>query len=137
MQNRKEDLITVMREELIKKGYFPTDDMLEELWQVYEDCQEWADNIMTTGASEDEVIDFVRESPCVQEVFSDLITINVTHAKIQRVDRQFKVTKEQLRDIEEGENIFYDIMNAEIENGTIDYDYSIRYPDGKIIVPWD
>ena len=59
----------IMKECLEARGYNPTDDDIEELSQIYEDCQEWSeDGDMLTGNSYDEIEDFVKHSPCVDEV---------------------------------------------------------------------
>ena len=59
----------IMKDCLETRGYKVTEEKLDELLDIYEDCQEWDENEMITGNSYDEVEDFVRHSPCVNEVF--------------------------------------------------------------------
>lgn len=64
-----EELKDIMRECLETRGYIVTDEKLDELYSIYEDCQEWDDNDeMLTGDSYSEVEDFVKHSSCVDEV---------------------------------------------------------------------
>ena len=59
----------IMKECLQTRGYNPTDDQIEELVDIYEDCQEWSeDGFMLTGNSYDEIEDFVKHSRCIDEV---------------------------------------------------------------------
>ena len=64
-----EDLKQIMKECLETRGYEVSDEKLAELWEIYEDCQTWDDGEMVTGNTYDEVEDFVKHSPCVDEVF--------------------------------------------------------------------
>ena len=63
------ELRGIMRECLESRGYDATDNNLEELFDVYQDCQEWDNDEMLTGNTYDEVEDFVKHSPCVDEIF--------------------------------------------------------------------
>ena len=64
-------LKNIMKDCLETRGYEVTEDKLNELFDIYEDCQEWNDNEMITGNTYDEVEDFVKHSPCVDEVFEE------------------------------------------------------------------
>lgn len=65
-----DELKDIMKDCLETRGYEVTEDKLDELFDIYEDCQEWDDNDeMITGNTYDEVEDFVRHSSCVDEVF--------------------------------------------------------------------
>jgi hypothetical protein len=60
---------TTMKDCLETRGYNPTDEQLDELVEVYMDCQEWDSNDnMITGRSFDEIDDFVRHSSSVDEI---------------------------------------------------------------------
>lgn len=63
-----EELKEIMRECLETRGYMVSDEQLDELFSIYEDCQEWDDDEMLTGDSYLEVEDFVKHSSCVDEV---------------------------------------------------------------------
>lgn len=63
------ELKDIMKDCLETRGYEVTEDKLDELYEIYEDCQEWDDDEMITGNSYDEVEDFVKHSYCVNEVF--------------------------------------------------------------------
>ena len=59
----------IMKECLQTRGYDPTDEQIEILADIYEDCQEWSeDGEMLTGNSYDEIEDFVRHSSMIDEV---------------------------------------------------------------------
>lgn len=65
-----DELKQVMKECLETEGYEVSEDKLEELWGTYQDCQLWNDDgEMSTGNTFDEVEDFVKYSPCVNDVF--------------------------------------------------------------------
>ena len=53
------------------RGYDVTESKLDELYEIYEDCQVWEGDKMTTGNSYDEVEDFVKHSRCVDEIFKE------------------------------------------------------------------
>ena len=63
------ELKAIMKECLEAKGYEVIESKLDELFQIYQDCQEWNEDCMTSGLSYDEIEDFVKHSPCVDEVF--------------------------------------------------------------------
>lgn len=63
------ELKDIMKDCLETRGYEVTEDKLDELFEIYEDCQEWDDDEMITGNTYDEVEDFVKHSSCVDEVF--------------------------------------------------------------------
>ena len=63
------ELKDIMKDCLKTRGYKVTEDKLDELFEIYEDCQEWDDDEMITGNTYDEVEDFVKHSSCVDEVF--------------------------------------------------------------------
>jgi hypothetical protein len=67
-ENGKNDLKEIMRELLETRGYAVTDEKINELFDVYEDCQEWEDDQMLSGNTYDEVEDFVKHSSCVDEI---------------------------------------------------------------------
>ena len=60
----------IMRDCLEIRGYEVTEAKLDELYDIYEDCQEWDNDKMLTGNSYDEVEDFVKHSSCVDEIFT-------------------------------------------------------------------
>ena len=60
----------IMRDCLEIRGYDVTEEKLDELYDIYEDCQEWNDEEMLTGNSYVEVEDFVKHSRMVDEVFT-------------------------------------------------------------------
>lgn len=61
----------IMKDCLETRGYEVTDEQLDELYTIYEDCQEWDIDIMLTGKSYDEVEDFVKHSSAVVEIFHE------------------------------------------------------------------
>ena len=67
MKKQKE----IMKECLETRGYFVTDEKLDELWEIYEDCQEWNGEKMVTGNSYDEIEDFVKHSSSVDKIFEN------------------------------------------------------------------
>lgn len=73
---KEKNLQTILRDCLETRGYEVTEEKLAELYGIYENCQEWDDGEMLTGQSYDEVEDFVKHSPCVDEVFQKPVTLN-------------------------------------------------------------
>ena len=65
------NLKEIMRDCLEIRGYEVTEEKLNELYDIYEDCQEWADDKMLTGNTYDEVEDFVKHSSLVDEIFDN------------------------------------------------------------------
>lgn len=65
--------------------------------------------------------------------------IEITMEQTKRVAMEFDVTEEQLENIKNGENPFFDEMKNEIENGNpdLEYDYSVCDEVGRTIVDWD
>lgn len=63
------ELKDIMKDCLETRGYEVTEDKLDELFEIYEDCQEWDNDEMITGNTYDEVEDFVKHSSCVNEIF--------------------------------------------------------------------
>ena len=65
----EETIKEIMKDCLTIRGYDPSDEQLDELVEVYTDCQEWDDNDnMVTGKSYDEIDDFVRHSAEVDRI---------------------------------------------------------------------
>lgn len=64
-----DNLKSIMRDCLEIRGYQVTENKLNELFDIYEDCQLWEDEKMITGTTYDEVEDFIKHSSCVDEVF--------------------------------------------------------------------
>ena len=65
------NLKEIMQDCLEIRGYEVTEEKLNDLYDIYEDCQEWEDEKMLTGNSYDEVEDFVRHSSSVDEMFDN------------------------------------------------------------------
>lgn len=63
------NLKDIMRDCLEVRGYQVTENKLNELFDIYEDCQLWEDEKMISGTTYDEVEDFIKHSSCVDEVF--------------------------------------------------------------------
>lgn len=65
--------------------------------------------------------------------------IEITMEQTKRVAMEFDVTEEQLENVKNGENPFFDEMKNEIENGNpdLEYDYSVCDEVGRTIVDWD
>ena len=63
------NLKSIMRDCLEVRGYQVTENKLNELFDIYEDCQLWEDEKMISGTTYDEVEDFIKHSSCVDEVF--------------------------------------------------------------------
>lgn len=68
-----EYLKSVMKDGLETRGYMVSEEKLNELYDIYEDCQIWIDGKMISGWSYDEVEDFVKHSSCVDEVFENVL----------------------------------------------------------------
>ena len=66
------DVRKTMKDCLETRGYSPTEDHLDELTDIYIDCQEWDGDEMLTGRTYDEVEDFVRHSTAVDEVIRNV-----------------------------------------------------------------
>lgn len=65
-----ENLRHIMRDRLEYRGFTVTDEKLDEICDIYEDCQEWDDNDnMITGNSYDEIDEFVKRSFEVDRIF--------------------------------------------------------------------
>lgn len=64
------ELKDIMKTCLEARGYEVTESKLNELFTIYQDCQEWNEDMMVSGLSYDEIEDFVKYSPCVNEVFN-------------------------------------------------------------------
>lgn len=65
----EEKIKSIMKDCLEIRGYNPTDEQLNELAEVYMDCQTWDDNDqMVTGRSFDEIEDFIKHSSMVDEI---------------------------------------------------------------------
>lgn len=63
--------------------------------------------------------------------------IKITMKKIQRISKEFEVTKDQLEELKIGINPFEEEMEQEIESGECGYDYAVNDEDGNIIVDWE
>lgn len=64
-----EKIKSIMKDCLETRGYNPTEEQLDELVEIYTDCQEWDENDnMVTGNSYDEIEDFVRHSSEIDRV---------------------------------------------------------------------
>lgn len=62
--------------------------------------------------------------------------VEITMEKRVRVCKEFEVTEEQLELLKLGENPFYDEIEADIESGYEEYDYSVSDEEGNTIVDW-
>ena len=69
MVDTPEYLKAIMKDCLEIRGYTVSEEKLGELYDIYEDCQEWDNDKMISGWSYEEVEDFVKHSSCVDEVF--------------------------------------------------------------------
>lgn len=67
MKKQKE----IMKDCLEIRGYSVTEEKLDELWDIYESCQEWHGEKMVTGTSYDEIEDFIKHSRAVDEIFNE------------------------------------------------------------------
>ena len=68
-EERREALMSMMHGCLQDRGYAPSEEQLEELFGIYEDCQEWDEyDRMVTGNTYGEIEDFVRHSRHVDEM---------------------------------------------------------------------
>ena len=64
----EEKIKSIMKDCLETRGYNPTDEQLDELCEVYMDCQTWVCDAMITGKSFDEIEDFIRHSSEVDRI---------------------------------------------------------------------
>lgn len=64
----EEKIKSIMKDCLEIRGYEPTDEQLDELCEVYMDCQTWVCDVMITGKSFDEIEDFIRHSSEVDKI---------------------------------------------------------------------
>jgi hypothetical protein len=53
------------------RGYHVTEEKLNELWDIYEECHIWSGEEMVTGKSYDEIEDFIKHSRAVDEIFDE------------------------------------------------------------------
>ena len=64
-----EKIKSIIKDCLEIKGYNPTEEQLEELTEIYTDCQEWDDNDnMITGNSYDEIEDFCKNNAEIDNI---------------------------------------------------------------------
>lgn len=92
----EEKLQAIMKDALEAKGYEVTEEKLEEIWGIYEDCQEW--NVigeMTTGFSYDAVVDFVKHSSSVDEVFNEAF-----NTEFEKANEHYKLVTGKYMDAE-------------------------------------
>lgn len=70
MEETRQRIRETMRDRLEYRGYTVTNEKLDELLDIYEDCQEWdaADN-MITGTTYDEIDEFIKRNYAVDEIF--------------------------------------------------------------------
>lgn len=73
-----------------------------------------------------------EELECV--VFDKKKTVEITMEKTMRVSMMVEVTNEQLEQLKNGDNPFYN--DADFESGNIEYDYAVCDEDGEEIVDW-
>ena len=66
----KDMIYNTIKEYLEDKGYNFDESCVNELVEIYEDCQEWNEDTMTTGNSVDEVLDWVKHTSEVDRVCS-------------------------------------------------------------------
>lgn len=71
----------------------------------------------------------------LSEIKDIVTTVEITVEKVVRIAREVKVTQEQLDQLMNGENPFYDEILAELD-GDVEYDYAVNDLNGKEIVPW-
>lgn len=62
------DIKLILKECLEKRDYKPTDEELDELLDIYEDCQSWVGDEMRTGRTYEEVEDYIVHSRTVDEI---------------------------------------------------------------------
>lgn len=63
--------------------------------------------------------------------------IEVTMEKTMRVAKVFDATEAQLQALRDGINPFQKDLEADLENGGVEYDYAVDDEEGRTIVPWD
>lgn len=59
-----------MKDCLEIRGYQTSEEKLEELWEIYEECQEWDNEVMITGKTFNEIEDFIKHSRSVEEILT-------------------------------------------------------------------
>ena len=59
---------SIMKDCLETRGYDPTEEQLDELCEIYMDCQTWDNDEMITGKSFDEIEDFIRHSSEIDRI---------------------------------------------------------------------
>lgn len=92
----EEKLQDIMKDALEARGYEVTEEKLEELWEIYEDCQQWNEiGEMTTGFSYDEVVDFVKHSSSVDEVFNEAF-----NTEFEKANEHYKLVTGKYMDAE-------------------------------------
>lgn len=64
----EEKIKSIMKDCLETRGYEPTEEQLDELCEIYMDCQTWDNDVMITGKSFDEIEDFVRHSSEIDRI---------------------------------------------------------------------
>lgn len=64
--------------------------------------------------------------------------VEITMEKTIRMAKVFEVTEEQINELINGENPFYDEMEKELEqDGWVEYDYTVNDEEGNTLVDWD
>lgn len=72
----------------------------------------------------------------VKGELADMRTVNITMEKVQRISKQFQVTDEQYKMLEDGNNPFQDEMETEIDAGDVKFDYAAEDNDGNELKAW-
>lgn len=63
--------------------------------------------------------------------------VEITVEQTRRTSKVVEVTEDQLQELKGGINPFYMDMEKEIDNGNVEWDYTVNDLDGKEIVPWN
>lgn len=58
----------IMKDCLETRGYNPTKEQIDELYEIYTDCQTWVCDVMVTGKSYEEIEDFIRHSSEIDRI---------------------------------------------------------------------
>lgn len=116
-----------------------------ENFNIDEEVEKWIPSRGKNGVPE-KISDLIKDAEWKLEELRDLcyelesvilenkIKVEITMEKTMRVSMTVEITKEQLEQLELGNNPFYD--DADFESGEIYYDYTVCDKDGEEIVPW-
>ncbi len=68
---------------------------------------------------------------------NEMVKIDITVERTVRICKEFEVTKEQLEELRNGINPFFDEFESDLLSGDGEYDYSVNDTKGRTLVDWN